>query len=486
MKHLKKIVSLLLTAVMVLAMCIPVMAANIDISNHEFEAYQIFTGDLDGKKLSNIKWGDGVNASELLAESALSECKTATDVANKLIGTSPAISSDDFIKLVSAHLTATKTSGTGSIALPAAGYYLIKDITNVTGKDDAKNLTLLKVSAAETVTPQVKTDKPTLEKKVKDTNDSDGTTTNWQDSADYDIGDTIPYQLTATMGDISNYDTYYVKFWDTMTHLTYTGITSVKVGSTTLQAGDYTVDWNENKKQLTVVINDVKQYGATEGTEVVVEYTATLDADATIGSTGNPNEAHLEYSNNPNNAGEGETGNTPNDKNIVFTYKVVANKVDEQKNPLAGAAFELQKKDKNGNYQTVSICNATKNADGTYKLTDNTKTSFEWNGIDDGEYKIIEVITPAGYNSINPIEFTVTADHDIISDNPQLKELLGGDKFSGSASTGTLTTAIENKSGSSLPETGGIGTTIFYVVGVVLMLGAGVLLVTKKRMSSNR
>lgn len=486
MKHLKKIVSLLLTAVMVLAMCIPVMAANVDITNHKFEAYQIFIGDLDGKKLSNIKWGDGVKASELLAETALAGCTTPTEVAEKLIGESPEISSDVFIELVSNHLTDTKTSGTGSIALPAAGYYLIEDITNVQSQPDAKNLTLLKVSAAETVTPQVKTDKPTLEKKVKDTNDSAGTTTDWQDSADYDIGDTIPYQLTATMGNISNYDTYYVKFWDTMTHLTYTGITSVKVGSTPLAADKYTVNWDSNAKELTVEIDDVKQYGATEGTKVVVEYTATLDANAVIGSTGNPNEAHLQYSNNPNNAGSGETGNTPNDKNIVFTYKVVANKVDENKNPLTGAAFELQKKDKDGNYKTVSICNATKKSDGTYELTDNARTSFEWNGIDDGVYKIIEVITPAGYNSINPIEFTVRADHEILSDNPQLKELLGGDAFSGEASTGTLTTAIENKSGSSLPETGGIGTTIFYVVGVILMLGAGVLLVTKKRMSSNR
>ena len=295
MKHLKKIVSLLLTAVMVLAMCIPVMAANVDITDHEFEAYQIFTGDLDGKKLSNIEWGDGVKKSDLLAETDLAGCTTATDVADKLIGESPEISSDDFIKLVSKHLTNAKTSGTGSIALPAAGYYLIKDISDVQGKDNAKNLTLLKVSAAETVTPQVKTDKPTLEKKVKDTNDSDGAITGWQDSADYDIGDTIPYQLTATMGKISNYDTYYVKFWDTMTHLTYTGITSVKVGSTTLEADQYTVNWDSKAKELTVEIDDVKQYGATEGTKVVVEYTATLDADAVIGSTGNPNEAHLEY-----------------------------------------------------------------------------------------------------------------------------------------------------------------------------------------------
>ena len=140
MKHLKKIVSLLLTAVMVLAMCIPVMAANVDITNHKFEAYQIFIGDLDGKKFSNIKWGDGVKASELLAETALAGCTTPTEVAEKLIGESPEISSDVFIELVSNHLTDTKTSGTGSIALPAAGYYLIEDITNVQSQHDAKTV----------------------------------------------------------------------------------------------------------------------------------------------------------------------------------------------------------------------------------------------------------------------------------------------------------------------------------------------------------
>ena len=136
-------------------------------------------------------------------------------------------------------------------------------------------------------------------KKVKDTNDTTSVTSGWQDSADYDIGDTIPYQLTATMGDLSRYDHYYVEFVDTMTHLTYTGITSVKVGDTTLTAEQYQATWDNTTKTLKVIITDVKAYGAVTGTAVVVEYTATLDADAVIGSAGNPNEAYLIFTNNP-------------------------------------------------------------------------------------------------------------------------------------------------------------------------------------------
>ena len=88
-----------------------------------------------------------------------------------------------------------------------------------------------------------------------------------------------------------------------------------------------------------------------------------------------------------------------------------------------------------------------------------------------------------------PIEFTVTAEHDILADNPQLRNLLGGDIFTGSVegeNDGAVIGQIVNKSGSILPETGGIGTTIFYIVGVVLVLGAGVLLVTKKRMNADK
>ena len=367
---------------------------------------------------------------------------------------------------------------------------LIVDTTDVTDKHDAKNLSLLKVSGATTVTPQVKTDIPTLQKKVKDKNDSADTTTDWQDSADYDIGDIIPYQLTATLGNVSNFDTYYVEFVDTMDHLTYRNITSVKVGDTTLTAGEYFFDWNDIDKKLTVSIDDVKQYGATNGSTITVEYTAILDSDAILGSTGNPNQAYLVFSNNPNGSGYGKTAP---DKNIVFTYKVVANKVDQDNKPLPGAAFALYKKlpvgfdpatshiTQDGDaYALVEALNV--DADG--KLVSETRTDFEWKGIDDGEYMIKEIITPAGYNSIEPIKFTVTADHEIKADDPKLTELTGGDKFTGSVDHSTLTIEIQNRMGSTLPGTGGIGTTIFYVIGGGLMVAAAILLITKKRMEN--
>ena len=504
-KAMKKLMAALLAVAMVCAMAIPAFAAKgepvtgskVSVTNHDFEAYQIFSAKLDTKgTLSDVQWGNGVKGTELLAAlqatTDFSNCNSASDVAEKLeaFNTEQATKFAAFV--ANGYLSDTKTAGTGTIDLPSAGYYLIKDVTEVEGEYDASNLTLLLVSGAGTVTPKVKTDIPTLQKKVKDKNDSIGesATTGWQDSADYDIGDIIPYQLTATLGNVSNFDTYYVEFVDTMDHLTYNGITSVKVDDTTLTAGEYGFNWDDIDKKLTVVIDDVKQYGATNGSKIIVEYTATLDSDAVIGSTGNPNEAYLIFSNNPNGDG---TGKTAPDKNIVFTYKVVAKKVDEHDKPLPGAAFALYKKlpavpndgtshilQDGDAYAPVKELNVGVNGE----VADKTMTTFEWDGIDDGDYMIKEIITPAGYNSIEPITFTVTADHEIEADNPKLIELKGGDKFTGSVDNGSLTISIENRMGSTLPGTGGIGTTIFYVVGGGLMVAAAILLITKKRMEN--
>lgn len=495
-KAMKKLMAALLAVAMVCAMAIPAFAT-VNISNHTFEAYQIFSAKLDSGRLSDVTWGEGVKGDDLLAAlktattlGDFSKCSTPSDVAKELEGFTTEKATKFAAFVANGYLTDTKTPGTGSITLPSAGYYLIKDVTAVEGQYDASNLTLLLVSGPETVTPQVKTDIPTLQKKVKDKNDSAGTTTDWQDSADYDIGDIIPYQLTATLGNVSNFDTYYVEFVDTMTHLSYDSITSVKVGDKTLSASDYTSNWDSANKKLTVSIDNVKAFGATNGSTITVEYTARLDSDAILGSTGNPNEAYLVFSNNPNGNGKGKTAP---DKNIVFTYKVVANKIDQDHKPLPGAAFALYKKlpavptdgtshimEGTDAYAPVKELNVGENGE----VADKKLTTFEWTGIDDGEYMIKEIITPAGYNSIEPIKFTVTADHQIEADNPQLTELTGGDRFDGSVEHGTLTTRIENKQGTTLPGTGGIGTTIFYVVGGGLMAAAAILLITKKRMEN--
>lgn len=507
-KAMTKLMAALLAVAMVCAMAIPAFAAKgepvtnsgVSLTNHDFEAYQIFSAKLDSAgRLSDVEWGEGVKGNELLVAlktattlGDFGACKNASEVADVLSKFNNEQATAFAAFVAKSYLSTTKIAGTGTIDLPSAGYYLIKDVTEVEGEYDASNLTLLLVSGAEEVTPKVKTDIPTLQKKVKDKNDSIGesATTGWQDSADYDIGDTIPYQLTATLGNVSNFDTYSVKFVDTMKHLSYNGITSVKVDDRTLTVGEYDDVWDSTSKTLTVSIKDVKEYGATNGSKIIVEYNAILDSDAVIGSKGNPNEAYLVFSNNPNGTG---TGKTAPDKNIVFTYKVIANKVDEHDKPLPGAAFALYKKlptvptngtsyilQDNEPYALIKELNVGVGG----KVENETLTNFEWDGIDDGEYMIKEVITPAGYNSIEPIKFTVTATHKTNADDPKFTELLGGDDFTGEVSTGALTTKIENRMGSTLPGTGGIGTTIFYVIGGGLMVAAAILLITKKRMEN--
>ena len=191
-KAMKKLMAALLAVAMVCAMAIPAFAAagmevpgsKVDVTKHSFEAYQIFSAKLDSGKLTDVKWGNGVNGDELLAAlktattlGDFSTCENASDVAEKLATFTTEKATKFAAFVANGYLSTTKIAGTGTIALPSSGYYLIKDVTTVEGQYDASNLTLLLVSGAETVTPKVKTDIPTLQKKVKDKNDSTGDTT---------------------------------------------------------------------------------------------------------------------------------------------------------------------------------------------------------------------------------------------------------------------------------------------------------------------
>ena len=218
-------------------------------------------------------------------------------------------------------------------------------------------------------------------------------------------------------------------------------------------------------------------------TKVVVTYSAKLDNSAVIGSTGNPNKVYLTYSNNPNQGGDRDTGKTPEDKNIVFTYKVVVNKVNEKDEPLYGAGFTLQKK-VNGQYTDIKTI-------GPKNDKKEEMTTFEFTGLDDGDYKLIESTTPSGYNTIDSIEFTISATHDETSDDPKLTDLSGNAPsgeatFTPKESDGSLTTDVVNKKGSVLPSTGGRGTTMIYIIGAALVITAGVVLVMRKKMSSDK
>ena len=501
MTQAKRFAGLVLAVVMVFALAAAAFADettySITINNstegHTYEAYQIFTGDLaekDGKKvLSNIVWGSGISEAG----------KTALgDAAAKAETLKTEADAKAFAKEVAPYLTTvagsanTVTDGKYVISGLAAGYYLVKDQDgSLTGDSDAYTEYIVKVVSDTTATP--KSDVPVVVKKVKDTNDSTGETSDWQDSADYDIGDSVPFQLKATLANnVSAYTTYKVVFHDTLSKgLTYNNDAVVKIGDTD-KTSNFTVTATVNADgttTLTVSCDDVKALGAGNSSVITVEYTATLNENAVLGSAGNPNEIYLEYSNNPNKSGSGnnETGNTPEDVVIVFTYKTIINKVTKNPDydpdngnsaeyiPLPGAEFTLEKYNKETDkWEAITV---VKNEAGT---------TFTFSGLDDGDYRLTETTTPAGYNTIDPIEFTITAEHDVLSDNPGLTSLSGNATtgeltFTSNMTDGSLSADVVNKAGSTLPETGGIGTTVFYAGGGVLVLLAIVLLIAKRR-----
>lgn len=493
MKNMKKIASLILALIMAFAMTATAFAEEttpttytITINNstegHTYEAYQIFTGDLHEGVLSNIEWGSSVSNSASLGDAAAVAEKLDTNYTGADKNTV-----DDLLKVITLGAPVAdsgETSNPYEISGLAAGYYLVKDQDgSVTGEGDAYTEYIIKVVG--NVTTEPKSDVPEVEKKVKDINDStDDAMTDWQDSADYDIGDSVPFQLKTTLADnVSSYTTYKVVFHDTLSKgLTYDD-KSAKVYIDGKETNGFTVTSTVNADgttTLTVSCDDVKALGAGNSSVITVEYTATLNENAVLGSAGNPNEVYLEYSNNPNKSEEGdnETGTTPKDVVIVFTYKTIINKVDEEGNPLTGAEFTLEKYNKETDkWEAITV---VKNDDGT---------TFTFSGLDDGDYRLTETKTPAGYNTIDPIEFTITAEHDVLSDNPALTSLNGNVTtgeitFTSNVTDGSLSTDVVNKAGSTLPETGGMGTTIFYILGGLLVLFAVVFLVAKKRMSN--
>lgn len=499
MKHAKKFASLLLALVMVFALATTAFAAEDTTisapegSTRTYEVYQIFTGDLHEGVLSNIKWGKNGTGTEGTAVD-----QTTLDA----LAAVNSKSDTEKLTVIQTYVNFGSTAiGTVSGSTPltvTTGYYLIKDNGPV-NDGEAYSLYVVQVVGPTTISPKVGT--TTSDKKVKDTNDSAAnSTTDWQDSADYDIGDAVPFKLSATIAqDYANYTHgYKLTFHDKEdTGLTFNA-SSVKVyvDDTEITSGFTVVTENLGDDcTFEVRFANLKDIASVKaGSIISVEYTSTLNNQAVIGSTGNKNTSHVSYTNNPNDEQAGENGETPDDVVIVFTYQTIVNKVT--KNPAYDASKDTEKtgSDSDGNKEFIPLKGAgftlyKKNASGAYEavgaeLKGEDMTTFTWSGLDDGDYKLVETTTPAGYNTIADIEFTITATHDVSSDNPTLISLSGGDKFTGVISTGVVSANIENQSGAQLPSTGGIGTTIFYVLGSVLVLGAAVLLVTKKRMST--
>ena len=493
MKLFKKIAGFILAFAMILAIAMPSVvkaAGNGSITitganaGHTFEAYQIFAGDLseDGKSLSNITWGSGVTeAGQTDLGNAKDKAKSLEN-SNRSAAITFAYEVSKYLK-TAANETNVYNNGNYVINGLAPGYYLVKDKDGTVPKDQAYTQFILKV-VGNNVSAEVKSKVPTSEKKVKDTNDTEGKITDWQDSADYDIGDEVPFQLTGHVAtDYNQYkDAYQLVFHDTLSNGLTLNRDSFKVYKNdsrgVLEKNQYEVNITDDQ-HFTVTIKDVKALGA-DVSKVRVEYTAKLNDKAVIGSEGNPNTMYMEFSNNPNSTQGGYKGQTPVDKVIVFTYKTVINKVNSSNKPLTGAAFKLEKVLKNGSKELVKEYTITEDE------KDRNRTTFEFTGLDDGQYILTETETPDGYNTMHPIKFSITASHDTESADPKLTDLNGNlvdgqITFATDKEKGTLTANVVNYKGSELPSTGGMGTTILYVAGAVMILAAGAFLVMQKK-----
>lgn len=493
MKRVKRVLALLAAFALVLAMAVPAFAASITINGtgKTYKAYKLLNATVRGtgedKKISytvNEKYAAVLKA----ATSATDEKGIIKAIEDKTEATAIRSFANDIYAKIKADKIAEDYTSTGkTFANVDKGYYLIVE-TELDGNADTYSSVMLNTADQDNVTVTSKEDSPTFEKKIKEKNDSTGVESGWQDGADYDINDVVPFKLQGTVPqNYGAYNTYKYVFHDKMSSgLTFDASSVVvKVDGTAITSGCYSVVTESLEDDCTfeVQFENLKSISAvTAGCTITVEYNATLNDKAVIGSKGNPNEAKLEYSNNP--YGDG-TGETPWDKVIAFTYQLVANKVDKDGSSVEGAGFTLYKWSNEEN-KYVAVGNEIKGV-----------TTFNFKGIDAGKYKLVESTVPDGYTKAEDLEFTVVATYDTENLEPKFGTLTikAGDKvisegedkvFIVNLAAGSFTTNVVNLTGTTLPSTGGMGTTVFYVVGGGLMAVAVVLLVTKKRMENKR
>ena len=472
-------------------------------TNRVYKAYQIFD---QASATNTIKWGNGINGDALLTKlktsgldtymSQFDSAESAADVA-KIISDADHWTKEDTAKFakvaadcikIDNDVTATEADGKYTIVVPSAGYYLVVDATENNGVDKANSALILNVSGTTDVTP--KRTKPTLTKQIKH-NENDA----WGDVGDNAIGDDVEFKITTTIpSDVSAYDkyTYTVRdqlsegftFNDNLTYKYYDAdgheITSVTVGpNTTVGDDSSTTDYKESFYVTFDIKELVKKYPKVAKIETY--YSAKLNEKAKVAVTApdsvnnNPNTAYLTYSNNPQDKTGKENGETPKVTVYDWTFSLVGNKVNEKGEPLAntdGHAIRLVKIA--DNVYRLEIGSEAGSVD--YIETDATG-EFTIKGIDDQTtYKLVETEAPAQYNRADPYEFKVDTTY-YPADTLQSIRMIDGTDSGTSGST----VKIINQKGGSLPTTGGIGTQIFYGVGGAIVLGAGVLLIAKKR-----
>lgn len=474
--------------------------------------------------------------------SGITDAASNAEKIAEIIGTFDSSSREAYAVADAVEASVTNTSATGTIAnnatsttisVNSAGYYLVKDANKSQGDDSQMVYTrnILQIVQPNT-TITTKDAVPSLKKTIIGINDD---TSKDLTANTAGMGDKVNYKLTATVPDMSGYTSYTFMITDTMSKgLTFNNDVAIKIGDTTLASDAFTVSEvttdNSGNQTFTITINNFINYTGDAGKTIEVTYSATLNEKADLSTAGNTNEAKITYSNDPND--DKSTGETSTSKVKTYTTGLKLEKVKDNNGqagePLTGAKFKISgtgskvilvnstiyNKDdsgtyyllKNGTYTTTAPDDDTKDTyDSTtqkYKKIDTvtqesvpdtfeTEAYVDSNGVlkieglGEGTYTITELVAPDGYNLLTePITITISAS-EVTFDSCTWSVKKGEETLNtDNTDTNLYVFKVINKAGSNLPSTGGMGTKLFYTIGGLLMAGAAIVLVIKKRRST--